>query len=140
MPESRELSAARKHLGLAESGYRSAKGLGHLQDGLGLLEEIELDGTDEHKAVAANLLATYSARICESVRRLVENDPGLPEPELEHLFKVLLAFDSVEIELPEYVHALKIDIAKRLIDRYYEGHSAEEKQEVLERLAGIVER
>lgn len=136
---SSQLVSARRHLGLAEADYRSRDGLIHLEEGLALLEEISLDGTAEEQAIAANLLGTYSARICDSVRNLVRNDPGLPEPELEHLFRVLLVFDSADLELPAFVRSLKVDIAKRLIDRYYEGHTAEEKQAALEQLAGIAE-
>lgn len=136
---SSQLVSARRHLGLAEADYRSRDGLIHLEEGLALLEEISLDGTAEEQAIAANLLGTYSARICDSVRNLVRDDPGLPEPELEHLFRVLLVFDSADLELPAFVRSLKVDIAKRLIDRYYEGHTAGEKQAALEQLAGIAE-
>jgi len=136
--EPAQLASARQHLSLAESNYRSEDGLLHLEAGLALLEEVTLDGSREHRAVAANLLSTYSSRICESARRLVEADRGLPEPDLQHLFKVLLAFDAVELELPDYVSALKINVVTRLIDRYYEGYPAEEKQKVLEQLTGMV--
>lgn len=137
MIEPARLVTAREHLSRAESAFRSANGLARLEEGLVLLEEVMLDGAAEHRAVAANLLSTYVNRICESIRRLVESDPALPEPELEHLFKVLLAFDATSLELPAYVRSLKIDVARRLIDFYYEGHSAEEKQKALEQLTGI---
>lgn len=139
MSESPALTAARRHLGNAESGYRSAEGLAHLEEGLALLEEVALDGSKAHKAIAANLLATYSGRLCDAVRQRVESDPAMPEPELQHLFRLLLAFDAAELELPDYVRSLKIDIARRLIDRYYEGYPADAKQKALERLAGIAE-
>lgn len=137
MPEPVQLVSARQHLSLAESQVRSAAGLAHLEEGLALLEEVLLDGAASHRAIAGNLLATYSGRICDAVRKIVEGDRGLPEPELEHLFKLLLAFDAVSLELPEYVRSLKIDVARRLIDFYYEGHSAEAKQKALEQLTGI---
>ncbi|HWM29432.1 MAG TPA: hypothetical protein VNQ14_13300 [Woeseiaceae bacterium] len=137
MAEPTPLVAARKHLSRAESTYRSADGLFHLEEGLALLEEVALDSEGRYRTIAVNLLSTYSTRICESIKKLVETDPGLPEPELEHLFKVLLAFDAGDLELPEYVRSLKIDVVKRLVDLYYEGHSAEEKQAVLDQLAGI---
>jgi hypothetical protein len=137
MAEPVKLTAAREHLSLAESNYRSEDGLVHLEEGLALLEEVGLDGATEHKTVAQNLLSTYSARICESVKKVVETEPGLPEPVLEHLFKVLLAFDSARPKLPRYVRSLKIDVVKRLIDRYYEGYPAEEKEKMLQQLTGI---
>jgi hypothetical protein len=130
MAEPAKLIAAREHLSLAESNYRS-------EDGLVLLEEVALDGATEHKTVAHNLLSTYSTRICESVKKVVETDRGLPGPDLEHLFKVLLAFDAAGSKLPGYVRSLKIDVVKRLIDLYYEGYPAEEKGKVLQQLTGI---
>ena len=137
MAEPRQLASARKHLSLAESDYRTEDGLHHLFEGLALLEEVALDGDAQYRTVATNLLSTYSTRICESIKKLVDADRALPEPQLEHLFKVLLAFDSQELELPDYVRSLKIDVVKRLIDYYYQGHSEEDKQKALEQLAGI---
>lgn len=131
------LAGARRRLAKAEADFRSADGLTQLEEGLALLEEVVLDGTEEQCAVADNLLATYSERLCASVRQTVEEDPGLPEPELQHLFRLLVAFDAADLDLPAYVRALKIDIARRLIDRYYEGYPAEERQKALEQLAGI---
>lgn len=103
-----------------------------------LLEEVTLDSEKKYRTIARNLLSTYSTRICESIRKLVESDPALPQPELEHLFKVLLAFDAVDLELPGFVHTTKINVVRRLIDLHYEGYPAEEKQKVLEQLTGIV--
>lgn len=137
LSESPDLSRAREHLSRAEAGYRSQEGLVQLGEGLALLEAVVIDGAPEHKTIALNLLSTYSAKICESVRRAVDSAPALPEPELEHLFKVLLAFDAVDLELPEYVRPLKIDVVRRLVDLYYEGYSPEEKAAVLEQLSGI---
>jgi len=137
MAEPRELVEARQHLSRAESGFRTEDGLFHLEEGLACLEQALHEVEARHRAIAANLLTTYSTRICESVKRLVDTDPALPEPDLEHLFKVLLAFDAGDLELPEYVRALKIDLVRRLIDRYYEGHPAAEKDRVLRQLAGV---
>lgn len=137
MAEPAKLSAARRYLSLAESNYRSAEGLAHLEEGLALLEEVLLDGAKDQRTIARNLLRTYSARICESVRKVVEGDRGLPGPDLEHLFKVLLAFDATESTLPDYVGSLKIAVVKRLIDLYYEGYPADAKEKALRELTGI---
>jgi hypothetical protein len=138
MAEPANLLLARKHLSLAESGYRSEDGLVQLEEALALLDEVALDGEEKYQAIAKNLLSTYSSRICESIRKLVDGDPALPQPELEHLFKVLLAFDAVDLELPDFVRTTKINVVRRLIDLAYEGYPAEEKQKVLEQLTGIV--
>jgi hypothetical protein len=139
MAEPPELASAREHLSRAESDYRSVDGLFHLEEGLALLAGVALDGAKEYQAVTANLLSRYSRRICESVKKVVETDRGLSEPDLEHLFKVLLAFDAGELALPAYVRSLKVDVVKRLIELYYEGHPAEVKQKALEKLQGIAD-
>jgi hypothetical protein len=140
MTEPRALAEARRHLSQAESGFRTEDGRVHLEEGLACLEEALLEGDARHRTIAANLLSSYSTRICEAVKRLVDTDRALPEPDLEHLFKVLLAFDAGELELPEYVRALKIDVVRGLIERYYEGHSAEDKARALQQLAGLARR
>lgn len=139
MSEPAELVAARKHLSRAETMFRSPVGLQHLEEGIEGLERIATSANTDHHELATNLLATYTSRICRAVKSLVDGDPHLPEPELEHLFKVLLAFDAVEIPMPDYVRSLKVDVVKRLIDHYYEGHSSDEKNELMRRLANIAD-
>lgn len=139
MAETRSLAAARRHLARAESELRSADGLLCLTEGLALLEEVALEGSRQERGIAANLLETYAEKICGAVRAQVAADPALPEPELEHSFKVLCAFDATEHALPDYARGLKIEIAKRLVDRYYEGYPENEKQKALEQLAGIAD-
>jgi hypothetical protein len=89
------------------------------------------------RTVAQNLVATYANRIYACVRKLVDTDLALPEPDLEHLFRVVLAFDHRGFDLPADARSTKINLARRLIDRYYEGHSPAEKRTALERLAKI---
>jgi hypothetical protein len=137
MPEPRELQSAREHLARAETGYRTPDGLYHLEEGLALLEEVIAGNAPEYRTLALNLASTYFARIYGSVKRLVDTDRGLPEPDLEHLFKVVLAFDERSFELPAEARATKISLVRDLIDRYYEGHSPEAKRAALEQLAEI---
>ena len=110
MAEPASLTAARGHLSRAEAAYRTPDGLYHLEEGLALLEDAAAEGTAQQRTVAANLLATYGKRICEAVRKTLA-DPALPEPELEQLFKVLLAFDGVTLELPAYVRCCAVPSA-----------------------------
>ena len=125
MLEPPHIRAARQHLAQAESGYQSEDGLFHLEEGLALLDEMMACDAPAHRTIAHNLVLTYATKILRTVRRLVETDRGLPEPVLEHLFKVVLAFDA------------KVTVVERLIDRYYEGHSPEQKRAALEELAKI---
>ena len=139
MTEPPELLSARKHLALAESAYRTADGLFHLEEGLALLEEFMAGSSPECRTLAQNLAATYSMKIYGCVRNLVETDRGLPEPDLEHLFKVVLAFDERGFQLPAESRTTKIHLVRNLIDRYYEGHPPEAKRAALEQLAQVSE-
>ena len=140
MAEPRELEEARRCLAQAENAYRSSEGLAKLAEGLELLDDV-MGGApmERHARTARNLAATYAARIYGRINKLVNADPALPEPELEHFFKVVLAFDTVAAVLPPSARALKIEVVRRLIDRYYEGHPAERKQAALAALQKLEE-
>ena len=121
----------------AEEGWASADGLACLVDGLGRLADVIETGSAAEARTAANVAATYAGRMYARVRDKIERDAQVPEPALEHYFKVVLAFDQVESSLPASAGETKIAIVKALIDRYYEGHSPEQKRAVLEQLAGL---
>lgn len=133
--ESTKLTQARRCLAEAEAQFRSADGLVRLVDGLALLDDIAGAGLAE-AATARNLAAAYAARIYAQIRASLA-DPRLPEPELEQLFKAVIAFDPFAASLPPAASDVKIEIARRLIDRYYEGHSPERKLEAFRELAEL---
>jgi hypothetical protein len=137
MKESRELAAARVCLAEAEAAWASADGLARLQDGLGRLTDLIDLGAGPEARTAANLAATYAGRFYGRVRDKLARDAQVPEPELEHCFKVVLAFDLIKDSLPTAAADLKIDVAKALIERYYEGHSPEKKRAALEQLTAL---
>lgn len=139
MAEPRELLAAREHLARGEASYGSAAGLAELEQGLGLLDDVMSTKNASHRAIAANIATTYATRIYRSIGALLDGDRAVPEPQLEHLFKVVLAFDQSDVELPDNAREVKLEIARRLIDRYYEGHSPEQKRKALEQLTKIAE-
>jgi hypothetical protein len=140
MPEPQDLVNARRCLARAEADLLAADGLAQLADGLAYLEDVM--GTGDHTAArtARNLATSYASRIYGRVREIVATDKQLPEPQLEHCFKVVLAFDQIGVELPRSAQDLKIDVVRRLIDLYYEGHPPERKQRALEELAHITGR
>ena len=139
MSEPRELLAAREHLARGEASYRTAAGLAELEQGLGLLDEVMAAKNANHRSVAENIAKTYATRIYRSIGALLEGDRAVPEPLLEHLFKVVLAFDQCEVDLPDTAREVKIEIARRLIDHYYEGYSPEQKRQAIEQLMKIAE-
>jgi hypothetical protein len=137
MAESRELNAARASMAEAEADLESAEGLACLADGLGRLADIIETGTKAEARTAGNLAATYAARCYARVSERLARAKLVPEPELEHWFKVVLAFDQVQDALPASATELKIGVVRALIDRYYEGHPPEKKRAALEQLAAL---
>jgi hypothetical protein len=137
MAEPRELAIARRHLARAEAEIESADGLARLAEGLSLLDAL-LAGRDEAAArTAGNLAASYAGWIYARIGAAVAKDPQLPEPTLEHYFKVVLALDQVGEALPATAAEIKLAVARALIERYYEGHSPEQKRRALEQLAAL---
>jgi hypothetical protein len=137
--ESRELLAAREHLARGEASYGSTAGLAELEQGLGLLDDIMSAKNAGQRTIAQNIAKTYATRIYRSIGTLLQSDRAVPEPQLEHLFKVVLAFDQSDIELPPKAREVKVEIARRLIDHYYEGYSPEQKRKAVEQLTKIAE-
>jgi hypothetical protein len=139
-PEPRELGDARRRLAEAEADYGSAEGLARLGEGLALLDDVIASGAPPHARTARNLASVYAARICGRISEVIERDAAVPEPELEHYFKVVLAFDLVSEALPPTAKELKIAVVRQLIERYYEGHSPETKQRALAELEQLARR
>ena len=131
------LRAARIVLAKAESAYREPEALEHVEEGLRLLEDVCATEPAAAARIAENLAASYALSITTLIGELLDAEPGLSEPALEHCFKMLLAFDHISDKLPASVRRMKIEIVRRLIDRYYEGHPAADKQRALEQLTGI---
>jgi hypothetical protein len=136
MNESRELAAARACMAAAESSWVSADGLARLSDAMGRLADI-IDAGGPEARIASNLAASYAGRFYGLVRDKLQRDAQVPEPELEHYFKVVLTFDQVRGALPAAAAELKIGVVEALIDRYYEGHPPEKKRAALEQLAAL---
>jgi hypothetical protein len=133
-----ELALARDHLAKAESVLLTEDGLHHLREGLACLEAvIDASVGTQRESIAHNLGRTYTSRIYEYIRHSVEKNRTLSEPELEHLFAVIRAFDEARFDLPPESKRLKVDIVRRLIDLYYEGYTAIQKEEVFRKLAEI---
>ena len=133
--EPASLRAARDHLAQAEQGFQTVDGLHHLEEGLALLDEVmHQELFDSYRLTAGNIGATYAGKIYTRIRQLIDHDAGVPEPLLEQLFKVLLAFDVRAVDLPPGADQLKVDIVERLIEAYYEGHPEQEKARAREAL------
>lgn len=139
MQESAALKTARARLAQAESAFGSPAGLAHLEEGLSLLDELSEGDDAAQRTIAHTVAATYATRIFGRIRSAIEHDRAVPQPLLEHYFKLMLAFDQGEFELPDAARALKIAVVRRLIDLAYEGHPAAVKRKALEQFGAIVD-
>ena len=137
MPESRDLAAARKRLAAGEALYTSSEGLAAIDEGLALLEDVAALGPVNDARTARNLAASYAGRLYERIAATLVADRAVPEPALEHFFKLVLMFDRFADALPANARALKIDVVRRLIDRYCEGHPPAKKRAMLEQLDAL---
>lgn len=137
--ESSKLNAARAQLARAEASLASADGLFHLEEGLAQLDELSEGDDAAQRKVAQTVAATYATRIFGRVRDAIATDRAVPQPLLEHYFKLMLAFDQGEFELPDAARALKIAVVRRLIDLAYEGHPVAAKRKALERFGAILD-
>ena len=137
MPESGELKAARRFLAEAEDELASQDGLARLTEGLRVLDGVIETGAAAEAKTARNLAASYASRVYARIRSLLDHDAQVPEPELEHYFKVVLAFDQVSASLPPEATELKVAVVRALIERYYEGHPPERKRAALAELANL---
>lgn len=137
MIEPKELIAARSHLARAEQSLRNADGIVHLEEGLALLQDVARR-EDSHAGVAWNLARTYTARIYGAVDELIQRDRHLPEPDLEHILRLILTIDEGGFEVPPNANELKVRIGQRLLERYLEGHETQEKQAALRELLSLL--
>lgn len=137
MAEPRELEHARRRLAAAEAALESGEGHRLLVEALDLLDGLIAGAAAPVARTARTLAATYAARIYERIGRAVAQDRQLPEPRLEHYFRVVLAFDLVGDALPATAAKLKVAVVGALIERYYEGHPPEEKRRALEQLRAL---
>jgi hypothetical protein len=121
----------------AEAQWDSAGGLARLTEGLGLLDDVLSAGRGAEPRTAGNVASSYAARFYDRIRTLLDHDEQVPEPELLHCFKLVLAFDQVAGALPPESAELKIAVVRALVDRYYEGHPPERKRAALEQLVQL---
>jgi len=136
MTEAKELQSARDHLARAEAEFQSDRSLSHLEEGLALLDELAASAASS-ATLASNVAAAYATKIFGHVRDALDADRSLPQPVLEHFFKLMLAFDTTDFVLPREAQLLKIAVVRRLVEIYYEGYPAAKKRAVLAQLTQL---
>lgn len=137
MTEPSDLVAARALLSRAEDGFRTPRAIAQFEEGLELLEEIVQTGTTDQQRLARNIAKAYVEKVYASVAALLATRHAPPEPELEHLFKLILVFDAAGVALPENAKETKLRLARELLRCYLEGHAPEEKRAALEALLSL---
>lgn len=140
MIEPQALTDARRRLSRAESALFAKDAVFEFEEGLALLQELAEAGAPQVRVLARNIAKTYASKLYAAIRSLLASDRNVPEPKLEHLLRLVLVFDAAEAELPNDARSVKIALGRALLDRYLEGHAAEEKRVALEELMKIAER
>lgn len=139
MNEPQHLTEARRRLSRAESALFAKDAALEFEEGLALLQELADSGEQQVRVIARTIAKTYASKLYEAIRTLLDSDRNVPEPKLEHLFRLVLVFDAAEAELPGDARDIKIALGRELLNRYLEGHAAEEKRAALEGLMKIAE-
>ena len=140
MIEPKALTEARQRLSRAESALFAKDAVIDFEEGLALLRDLADASTHEIGVLANNIAKAYAARLYAAIRNLLATDRNIPEPQLEHLLRLILIFDEAGAELPGDARDVKLALGLALLERYLEGHAAEEKRAALEQLMSIAAR
>ncbi len=140
MIEPKALTEARQRLSRAESALFAKDAVLHFEEGLALLRDLTDAGDSETALLADNIAKTYASKLYAAIRTLLAADRNVPEPKLEHLLRLVLVFDETDADLPSDARDVKLALGRALLERYLEGHAAEEKRAALEQLMKIAER
>jgi ABC-type thiamine transport system substrate-binding protein len=134
MSESKTLQAARRQLARAEARFDAPESILNLHEGIALLDELVQSGGAE-VSIARNVATAYAEKLFARVQKSIQIDRAVPQPILEHYFKMMLAFDAGYFEFPYESRAIKIAVAHRLIELLYEGYPDAQKQAALRQLS-----
>ncbi len=139
MIESAALVAARKYLSRAEAALFSKNALFELEEGFACLEELKESRDAESRTLACTIGRTYASKIYAAIHSVIAADRNVPEPQLEHLLQIILVLDATGVDLPSNAREVKVALGRELLNRYLEGHAAEEKRAALEELMRIAD-
>ena len=136
MTESHDLQKARAHLNSVNLLNRDAEY--HIDEGFFTLEEIAGGDTPE-KARAGNLGRTYMQRFRAAVEKKLA-EKHVPEPDLEALLRSVTALEASAFASGFDTERLRLRIASRLIDSYFQGYSEAERSAEIRRLMDRIEK
>lgn len=124
MSEADALAKARQHLAVAEAECWSETGRFHADEGLFLLEEAA-----ETQPGAAQLGVTYVGRLLDKVQTMLAGD--VPEPDLKGMLKLIQTLEDSGFGEAGRCQTVRIMVAERLLDRYFEGYSEQEREQAI---------
>ena len=129
MSEAAPLAEARTHLARAEAAPWSEAGRFHTDEGLFLLEASAVPA-------AAQLGATYVLRMLERLQSALAGD--VPEPELKWMLKLLQTLEASPFGDAARLETVRVMVAERLLDRYFEGYSKAEREQAIRSILGQI--
>ena len=126
------ISRARSHLEAIDILRGNDEDEYNIDEGFFALEEI-CESDISNQGIARNLANTYISGFMHSIRSKL-SDKGIAEPELETLFRSIQALQTNSFSNDHELKPVRLEIASRLIDLYYEGYSKEEKLREISKL------
>ncbi len=133
-----DLREARQHLAAAEQALLSVDSSYHMDEGFFLLDSILEEGGHASE-VALNLANTYFKKYLDVLEGLLA-PKDVPEPTLQRVLKLLQTMEATTFAASYSVESLRVAVARRLVDSYYEGYSEEEKSREIKRLMDQIAR
>ena len=124
------LAMARHHLALLENEFWSESGGFYADEGLFLLEEL-----GEAQPAARQLAATYVGKLLDMVQTRLIGD--VPEPDLKEMLKLIQTLEDSGFGEPDRCETVRIMVAERLLDRYFEGYSGDERERAIRAIVEI---
>lgn len=131
-----DLQQAKDHLNKVNPLSRDAEY--HIDQGFFVLEEIA-DGDSRHKSNATNLARTYMSRFHTTIREKL-GEQHIPEPDLKSLLLAVIALEATRFASDFEMEPLRLEIASRLIDSYFQGYTERERSEAVQELMDCIEK
>lgn len=130
MNESRDIQNARSHLNKVDMLNKDTEH--HIDEGFLALEDIA-NGSSTNKSTAENLGQTYMEKFYSTARERL-SEKHIPEPELKSLLRTVSALENTTFAGKRNIESLRMEIASRLVDSYFQGYTSTERSEIIRKL------
>ena len=135
MKETADLQRARNHLNKVR--LLDGDAAYHIEEGFLILGDLG-EGNTPEKTTAENLGKTYMSRFHSFIKEKLE-DKHISQPDMESLLRSVIALETTAFNKEVDMEPLRIEIASRLIESYFQGYSDDERSEIIEELMARID-